>query len=333
MELDTIYHDRFVSIDDKSEKSIASAILDIEALYNHNFKNGWLFLDEIILKKCKRKLISAFHANGYYNLSIECDIMDLKESNALNGIDIVPRVYVKFVPQELKSRDYLVDGIEPIIETEDQKQFNENKWKTINKENSDIQNAINSLNNLIHSSERHDIINVRMNNLSDHDGYNIYLDLENLQNIGELITRVLLFKNDVSALNMDELIISQQFTSEFFVQHKNPFWLNTVLNSPAKLSDNESLDEMFSKSCLIISLYNSNYQIPTYSLQIIIDLIIATIYENIHHDFVDLSENDEDVIKINHLLFKKSYKLKKDITINCDSISGSYFFINIKAMP
>lgn len=318
-------------MDDKSEKSIASTILDIESLFNHNFHHGLLYLDEIILRKCKRKLIAAFHANGYFNLSIECDMMQLKSNSALSGIIEVPRVYVKFTPQELKSKDFLVDGTEPIHETKEQKDLLEIQAASINKDNEAIKKTVTSLNNLIGNSKRHDIINVRMNNLTDQDGYVVYLNLNNINNIGDLINKILSFKNDISSLNMDELIIAQQFTSEFYVEQKNPYWLNTTLHESQDISE-KNIESFFSKSILAISLYNPHYQVPTYSLQIIIDLIFSMLHKNLNNYIGELDEKNEDVIKINHLLFKKSYKTEKDIHISCDSISGSYFFINLKAM-
>lgn len=331
MELETVYFDKFISMDDKSEKSIATTILDIESLFNHNFHHGLLYLDEIILRKCKRKLIAAFHANGYFNLSIECDMMQLKNNSALIGIREVPRVYVKFKPQELKSKDFLVDGTEPIHETKEQKNLLDIQAASINKDNEAIKKTVTSLNNLIINSKRHDIINVRMNNLTDQDGYVVYLNLNNINNIGDLINKILSFKNDISSLNMDELIIAQQFTSEFYVEQKNPYWLNTTLHESQDISE-KNIESFLSKSVLAISLYNPHYQVPTYSLQIIIDLIFAMLHKNINNSIGELDEKNEDVIKINHLLFKKSYKIEKDIHISCDSISGSYFFINLKAM-
>ena len=331
MELETVYFDKFISMDDKSEKSIASTILDIESLFNHNFHHGLLYLDEIILRQCKRKLIAAFHANGYFNLSIECDMMQLKNNSALSGIREVPRVYVKFKPQELKSKDFLVDGTEPIHETKEQKDLLEIQAASINKDNEAIKKTVTSLNNLIINSKRHDIINVRMNNLTDQDGYVVYLNLNNINNIGDLINKILSFKNDISSLNMDELIIAQQFTSEFYVEQKNPYWLNTTLHESQDISE-KNIESFLSKSVLAISLYNPHYQVPTYSLQIIIDLIFAMLHKNINNSIGELDEKNEDVIKINHLLFKKSYKIEKDIHISCDSISGSYFFINLKVM-
>jgi hypothetical protein len=328
MVLDTVYFDKFIGIDEKSEKSITSTILDIESLFNHNFHHGLLYLDEIILQKCKRKLIAAFHANGYYNLSIECDMIQLKNNNALTGISDVPRVYIQFTPQELKSKDFLVEGAEPIQETVEQKKIIDKQSESIFKENEAIRDVVNSLNSAISSSKRHDIINVRMNNLTDQDGYVVYINLNNTSNLGDVLNKILSFKNDVSSLNMDELIIAQQFTSEFYVEQKNPYWLNTMLQGSQGIS-NKKNEFLFSNSILAISLYNPHYQVPTYSLQIIIDLILAILHKNIDQ-FVD--ENDEDSIQVNHLIFKKSYKNEKDIQISCDSISGSYFFINLKAM-
>lgn len=237
MELETVYFDKFISIDEKSEKSIASTILDIESLFNHNFHHGLLYLDEIILRKCKRKLIAAFHANGYFNLSIECDMMQLKSNSALFGIIDVPRVYVKFTPQELKSKDFLVEGTEPIHETKEQKDILDIQAESINKDNEVIKKTVTSLNSLISNSKRHDILNVRMNNLTDQDGYVVYLNLNNINNIGDLIHKILSFKNDISSLNMDELIIAQQFTSEFYVEQKNPYWLNTTLHESQNISE------------------------------------------------------------------------------------------------
>lgn len=331
MELETVYFDRFISIDEKSEKSIASTILDIESLFNHNFHHGLLYLDEIILQKCKRKLIAAFHANGYFNLSIECDMMQLKDNNALSGIIEVPRIYINFTPQELKSKDYLVDGTEPIHETKEQKDLLDIQAESMNKDNDAIKKTVTSLNTLITNSKRHDIISVRMNNLTDQDGYLVYLNLSNVRNLGELIHKILSFKNDVSSLNMDELIIAQQFTSEFYVEQKNPYWLNTILHESQDISEKNN-ESFFTKSVLAISLYNPHYQVPTYSLQIIIDLIFAMLHKRINHIVGELDETSDDILQVNHLLFKKTYKIEKDIHISCDSISGSYFFINLKAM-
>lgn len=56
------------------------------------------------------------------------------------------------------------------------------------------------------------------------------------------------------------------------------------------------------------------------------------LHKNLNNVIGELDGKSDDVIQINHLLFKKSYKTEKDIHISCDSISGSYFFINLKAM-
>lgn len=295
-----------VDLDQINNKSIIDVILNIESIYYHNFTHGLVYLDEIVLQKSKNLLVNAFNSLGYYNLNLVCDLAVDDDLVMLNGLKDLPRIQLSFNGATNESEEFKNEGYKP---------------------DSQIHEFVELINKEILKSAKKELSKVRRDNLNDSDGFLIELDLSTCKSFGDILQILTRFKAEAKSLSLDDLHIAQQFSQNYSINHKNPFYLKAVLEE-----DNEQYIRenaiLRSRPRIFISLYNSSSPVPTYSLSIIVDVLIAKIKKHINHSYAKhTTENNANNNAISNETIN-SHKFSSVFELNYDSISEFYVYFN-----
>lgn len=261
--------------------AIASCILDIESIYHENFRNSLdNEIDLVSLKKCKTELSILLKKINVFNVFLKAKELNYAvNSEGFRTIQELPRIKINF-----KKR-----GVEFPFESQDK----------IDKENTFVEKSIVLINEILTKSAPVDIIDVRKKYISNEDGYLFTLELNKTINNLEVIEILESLNQEVSNLTLDELMISQQFTSLFKIEYINPFWLESQ-NKDLKLNQT-----------ILLSVRNIDCSSPFYYFKKVIEHLIAKIKKDI----------------------KQAQEIKKD-NVKCffsyNSINQSYIYCNLE---
>jgi hypothetical protein len=219
----------------------AMHLLDLEVLYHYDFIHGFDTLDQMIVRNCKRKMSIALHTLNLFNLFLKH--ADFKLVRAGNNLVLhlqeLPRILLSFNPRSAK--------------------FTGESTEEIEKDNNRVGDAVEYINNIISNTECHDIVDVRSRYTTDEDGFLIAIKLGQNLTEAEFIRKIETFIEEAQSLSLDELMISQQFSDWYTLQHKNPFWLHQKKEATSQ--------------SILISIFNVHCFSPSYFLATLLDNI------------------------------------------------------------
>lgn len=258
----------------------AMHLLDLEALYHNNFINGFNTLDQSIVKNCKRDISIALHNLNLYNLYVNhADFLLVgNDNNSVLMLKELPRVMLHFNPRSA--------------------QFTGESAQDIEKDNNRVSDAVKYINNIIGQSECHNIIDVRSRYTNSEDGFLIEIKFSKHLNELEFINKMESFIEETQSLSLDELMISQQFSEWYSLEHKNPFWLH---------QQNETKNQT-----IMLSIFNIHCFSPAYFLSVLLDNIKIKVLSNIKKK-LDVSENG---IQNQKMQIKEKYTSINDSFVN-----------------
>lgn len=230
--------------DENSIALIVDLILDLEAMYLENFKNGLLELDWDVIRRCKTELSIHLKELSLYNLFLEeGELNFISDEDEFSTIKEIPRVKLSFRP---RSKEFAHEDIEQV-----------------NKDNDNALKIIEIICNHLASKSVTDIQDVRKKYVTSMDGFTFTLKFSDNIHVDEFLNKISSFNEEVKNLTLEELMVVQQFTDFFKVDYANPFWFEK--------------EEAIKEQTLIITLRNIETSAPFYFFNTIIINIINTI--------------------------------------------------------
>ena len=227
---------------------IVDLILDLEAIYLENFKNGLLELDWDVIRRCKTKLSLHLEELGLYNLFLdEGDLHFISDENDFSTIKEIPRIKLNFKP---RAQNFAYE--DPQI---------------IKNENDAVLKKIELICKYLKSRDLSNIQDVRKKYVTDMDGFTFTLRFTENAHVDEVLEKINSFKEEVENLTLEELMVAQQFTDFFKVDYTNPFWIEKE-----KITKNQTI---------MISLRNIETSAPFHFFSTIILNINNTIKKRI----------------------------------------------------
>lgn len=227
---------------------IVDLILDLEAIYLENFKNGLLELDWDVIRRCKTKLSLHLEELGLYNLFLdEGDLHFISDENDFSTIKEIPRIKLNFKP---RAQNFAYE--DPQI---------------IKNENDAVLKKIELICKNLKSRDLSNIQDVRKKYVTDMDGFTFTLRFTENAHVDEVLEKINSFKEEVENLTLEELMVAQQFTDFFKVDYTNPFWIEKE-----KITKNQTI---------MISLRNIETSAPFHFFSTIILNINNTIKKRI----------------------------------------------------
>ena len=237
------------NINDQAIKAVTDLVIDLEAMHHQCFKQGLNRIDHNIIHRCKLLLGQKFKALNLFNVSLIPDTdsiiqkhiseqrkadedayaLAVKQANELKisppqqkpfnlqfiAFDDLPRLKLDFKPRAKSS-------------------FDESD-ESLDKSNLYVETVIKSINQDIVSRPSSSCTEVRRKYTTLEDGYLITLNFNDISTAGAALDRLNIFINTIESLSMDELMISQQFSTIFKVEQTNPF----LLEQEVKLKDSQ----------------------------------------------------------------------------------------------
>lgn len=263
--------------------SAAIHILDLEALYHNNMLQGFDMLDQLILKNCKRKMSIALHELNLFNLYIKNDEFKLfsTENDPVLRLKKLPRVLLSYNPRSTKFTG------EPLTDIE--------------ADNNRVNDAVQYINNILVNSKCHEIVDVRSRYTSDNDGFLIEINFSSNLTEQIFIDKIETFIEEAQSLSLDELMISQQFSDWYTLQHKNPYWLHQ-----------NNTDQ---SQTILISIFNIHCFSPSYFLSTLLDNLKNKVLLRLENQILNLTDTNHS----QQLLIKDQYS----------SINDSFVIFNI----
>lgn len=250
--------------------AIVASILDIEAIYQQNFKNSLdSEMDLFALKKCKTELSILLKNLNLYNLYLSPDKLVYKQINNFTNINELPRLRLQF-----NQRD---------------KEFPFENQSVIDAENKQVEETLDVINSLLKDMPVSNISDVRKKYVTSEDGFLFTINISDSPTNKKIVSVLSDFKTEVSNLTLDELMISQQFTDSFKVEYINPYWLETNKNN---------LD---AKQNILISIKRIECSAPFYYFQKIIDHLIHIIEVEVNNSITLNQEYTNLVLSYNSL--------------------------------
>lgn len=254
---------------------VSDLILDLESLYQNNFKKGLNQVDLNIEQRCKQQISACFEKLNLYNVYLTSDAsksIKTKEIQLIDPlleaqkaqkkdteggerkktdetdadepkvklfyyVDEYPRCYLIFKPRN-------IEGVNDTIEK-------------VSAENEYVAKIVNEINQILEKKIPPSIFQVRKKYMCDQDGYLIHLKFNENVTVGDVLSLINDFSETVKSLSLDELMISQQFSENYSVIEDNPYTLQ--VNSGLKVPQS-----------IRISVHNMRDYAPCYYLMIVL---------------------------------------------------------------
>lgn len=223
----------------------AQLVVDIEAIYHDCFRGGLNQIDHNIIHRCKQSLGETLNSLNLFNVYLMADInMAIAQATQKQDVEAkklrdlalgeAERENLPPPPMPNASNRFISLDSHPRVKLA----FNPRGKNSVNESpeslqasNDQVSKIVDEINQLIKSFELSSGDLVRRKYTNSEDGYLISLSFSDLTNVEQVLNRLAAFIKTAESLSLDELMISQQFSTWFTVKPANPYDLELTAAS------------------------------------------------------------------------------------------------------